>query len=183
MSLRIYLSGSIKKGRTDPRPADSFWTEADEALILSRIAGPVELLNPAKTDIRRNDYFVNYGCDLYLVQTSDVVLVDLRVEKGIGVGAELMFAHLSKRPVIGWLPPNSYYRREFVEDVFGEDLVNWIHPFVFGLCDHVADSLSEACDIIETVTASGGASQNNSKSPDDAIARFLEAYPSFDLNK
>ena len=146
--LRIYLSGSIKKGASDPRSPDHFWTTENEELIRRNAGQPVELLNPSRTDIRRQDFAINFGCDLYLVSMSDVVLVDARREKGIGVGAEMMFAVQSGIPVITWSPPDTHYRRSKVADLFGEDLHNWIHPFVFGLSDHVVDDLDSAMAII-----------------------------------
>jgi hypothetical protein len=143
--MRIYLSGSIRKGNTDPRPDTHFWSERDEQLVRENAGvAEVELLNPAKTSLRRNDFALNFGCDLYLVSISDIVLVDARTEKGIGVGAEMMFAANNGIPVITWAPEDSHYRRKLVPNVFGEDLRNWTHPFIFGLSDYVADSLEQA---------------------------------------
>jgi hypothetical protein len=99
--IRIYLSGSVKKGRDDNRNPSEFWTADDENFIFKKINLEVVLLNPSKSPISRNDYFVNYGCDLYLVESADVVLVDLRGERGIGVGAELMYAQFREKCVVG----------------------------------------------------------------------------------
>jgi hypothetical protein len=154
--LRIYLSGSIRKGDDDPRSDDHFWSEYDESFIRTNMGGvAVELLNPAKTSIRRADYALNFGCDVYLVSISDVVLVDARTEKGIGVGAEMMFAAHRGIPVISWAPPKSHYRREFVSNVLGEDLHDWTHPFVFGLSDYVVDDLAEAVRLIRRRVTEG----------------------------
>ncbi|MEI9414453.1 class I SAM-dependent methyltransferase [Mesorhizobium sp. Cs1321R2N1] len=148
--LRIYLSGSIKKGAADTRSSDHFWTREDEEFIRQNAGRPVELLNPSKTDIRRQDFAMNFGCDLHLVSISDVVLVDARLEKGIGVGAEMMFAVQHGIPVITWSPPDMHYRRLKVADLFGEDLHDWTHPFVFGLSNHVVDDLGSAMAIIRS---------------------------------
>lgn len=148
--LRIYLSGSIRKGAGDPRSPDHFWTRENEEFIRANAGGPVELLNPAKTDIRRQDFALNFGCDLYLVSISDVVLVDARREKGIGVGAEMMFAVQRGIPVITWAPPDTHYRRSRVPDLFGEDLHDWTHPFIFGLSDHIVSDLAEAMALIRS---------------------------------
>ncbi|MBH5392094.1 class I SAM-dependent methyltransferase [Bradyrhizobium diversitatis] len=148
--LRIYLSGSIKKGAGDSRTPDHFWTREDEEFIRANAGRPVELLNPSKADIRRQDFAINFGCDLHLVSISDVVLVDARREKGIGVGAEMMFAIQRGIPVITWSPPDTHYRRSKITDLFGEDLHDWTHPFVFGLSDHVVDDLQEAMTIIQS---------------------------------
>ncbi|PSJ36628.1 methyltransferase domain-containing protein [Allosphingosinicella deserti] len=149
--LRIYLSGSIRKGAGDPRSPDHFWTPDDEEFIRADVGVPVELLNPAKTDIRRQDFALNFGCDLHLVSISDVVLVDARKEKGIGVGAEMMFAAQRGIPIITWAPEDTHYRRRKVADVFGEDLTDWTHPFVFGLSDHVVDELAQATALIRAL--------------------------------
>ena len=108
----------------------------------------MELLNPAKTDIRRQDFALNFGCDLHLVSISDVVLVDARREKGIGIGAEMMFAAQRGIPIVTWAPTDTHYRRSRVADVFGEDLTDWTHPFVFGLSDHVVEELADAVALI-----------------------------------
>ena len=151
--LRIYLSGSIRKGNTDPRPDHHFWSEADEQFVTANAGVPeVELLNPAKTKLRRSDFGLNFGCDLFLVSISNIVLVDARKEKGIGVGAEMMFAAQNGIPVITWAPPESHYRRRFVPNVFGEDLHDWTHPFVFGLSDHVVDDLLAAMELVRAHT-------------------------------
>jgi len=148
-TLRIYLSGSIRKGSADPRSDEHFWSEGDEATIRQGLLGQtVELLNPAKTHLHRNDFALNFGRDLYLVSISDVLLVDARTEKGIGVGAEMMFAVQRGLPVITWSPLQSHYRRKFLSDVYGEDLHNWTHPFIFGLSDYVVDTLDAAVDLI-----------------------------------
>jgi hypothetical protein len=84
----------------------------------------IELTRNAAT-IPPSDVLSNFGCDLYLVGCSDVILVDARTKKGIGIGAEMMFASVKRIPVITWAPRNSHYRKDFIPDVFGEDIVNW----------------------------------------------------------
>jgi len=174
--LSIYLSGSIKKGKSDNRDSEDFWTPAHENLISSLLGESVRLLNPAKTQIRRSDYHANYGCDLAMVEIADYVLVDLRRERGIGVGAELMFAQIKSIPVVGWAPRNSQYRRDFVEDVFGEDLQNWIHPFAFGLCDYLEETLELCCYRLRQLASEAGPTKRT-PSPDAAIAYFRRLYP------
>ena len=136
-----------------------------------------ELLNPAKSNIRRNDYRANYGCDLFLVRKSDVVLVDLRTEKGIGIGAELMFARYEEIPVVGWSPKNSQYRRDKVENVFGEDLVNWVHPFAFGLCDYLEPTLEDACKRILHIARLPSGKSKISPEVESSINYFRDQYP------
>ena len=168
--LRVYLSGSIRKGTEDPRSPDHFWTPEDEEMIRSGIGSPVDLLNPAKADIERQRFDINFGCDLYLVSISDVVLVDARLEKGIGVGAEMMFAAHHDIPVITWAPRETHYRRSSVPGVFGEDLTDWTHPFVFGLSDYVVEELEGAIDLIRAIARGEPLGRNV------AIAEMIERY-------
>lgn len=171
----IYLSGSIKKGARDGRDTEDFWTPENEATILNSIRPEPRLLNPARSRIRRSDYHANYGCDLAMVESSSFVLVDLRRERGIGVGAELMFAQIKAIPVVAWSPLDTQYRRTFVEDVYGEDLHNWIHPFAFGLCDFLEETLEAACDRINSMIRDGG--RKTTPSLDSAVAYFKRLYP------
>ena len=174
--LRIYLSGSIQKGEEDPRSSDYFWTIEHEQNLISKIKAPVSLLNPAKTPIRRNNFYVNYGCDLYLVKSSHIIVADLRKSKGIGVGAELMFANLHNIPVIGWLPPQSDYKREVVRNLNGEDLFDWVHPFAYGMCDKHLNSLDEIGDEINRMISSSDFGKSY-RTPDHSIETFLREYP------
>jgi hypothetical protein len=179
--VRIYLSGSIKKGDGDSRPDDYFWTSQNEQELTSRINHEVELLNPAKTPISRNGFYINYGCDLYLVSISSVVVADLRRSKGIGVGAELMYANLHGIPVIGWLPPDSEYKRDLVKNINGEDLIDWVHPFAFGLCDMRFETLAEIGFELEMMIKTHNFKKSY-RSPQHSIDKFLERYPDFEKN-
>lgn len=53
--LYVYLSGSIRKGSTDSRPAGTFWSDLEEQLIVEGItvADEVRTLNAAKSQLRR----------------------------------------------------------------------------------------------------------------------------------
>jgi hypothetical protein len=170
--LFVYLSGSIKKGNKDGRGDESFWSEDDERRISAGVGIRVEMLNPAKSKIRRSDYYANFGCDLYLVSISDAVLVDARTRKGIGVGAEMMFARFEGIPVITICPPNSNYRRDFLPDVFGEDLSDWIHPFVAGLSDYIVNDIDEGVHLLNELWSSGALERRQSSDVYKAIAYY-----------
>jgi hypothetical protein len=169
--LRIYLSGSVRKGDRDPRPNREFWSEDDENKIIRGVTDAhVVLLNPNKTAIRRKDIRSNFGCDLYLVSTSHVILVDARSKKGVGIGAEMMFATLRSIPVISWVPQNSHYRKDRLPNVFGEDLVDWIHPFIHGLSDYIVDDLDQVIALLNRYVEDGCLPIK--KDPEAAIAYF-----------
>lgn len=172
MTYRVYLCGSIRKGASDSRPDDYFWTEDDETYIRRNVSFDLDLLNPAKSKIDRNDVFLNYGCDLSLVQSSSVILADLRREKGIGIGAELMFARFHGIPVVAYLPPHSHYHRELISDIAGQDVTEWIHPFVYGLCDYMEPNLESICNTLNDILPSVPSLRKVAPSTDEAIAYY-----------
>ncbi len=144
-TIKIYLCGSIPKGKEDESKS-YYWGPKEERAILTAF-GPewkVQLFNPATVGLDRSDAFSNFGGDMYLVRASDFIFVDARDKRGIGIGGEMFAAKYFSKPVVCLLPKGSHYRRDFVEDLCGENVANWIHPFITGLSDFVAESIPEA---------------------------------------
>lgn len=178
-SINIYMCGSIKKGDDDVRGDDYFWSE-QEQLILQEIVGSSSmLLNPAYSPISRADPLTNFGCDVFLVAASQAVVVDLRRAKGIGVGAEMMLARQMGIPVVGWLPSSSPYRKAVVTNVFGEDLRDWVHPFVAALCVEWHDTLELVGIHAKELALRYSAAPKPPGFLHDTIANFRQRYPEF----
>ncbi|MGH1414807.1 MAG: hypothetical protein ACRBB0_15065 [Pelagimonas sp.] len=175
--IKIYLSGSIRKGEEDSRSDDHFWTDFDVEVVRNGIEASVEILNPAMTKIDRNDTRLNFGCDLYLVSISDLILVDLRKKKGIGVGAELMFADQMKIPTFGVLGSRSEYKRTTLTNLSGQNIQDWTHPFAEGLCDELCVDVDAACDRINTFTRSSEISAAYKEKSKASIRYFHGAAP------
>jgi len=142
--IAIYLAGSIKRGLSDMKET-TYWTTADENSIIDSfgIDYSIELLNPATFIVDRRDSFATFGADMYLIGKSDFLFMDARDKKGIGVGAEMMAAKYFKIPVVCLCPVGSHYRKHLLPNVYGVDLHNWMHPFVAGLSDFVADTIAD----------------------------------------
>ena len=142
--IAIYLSGSIKKGKEDF--SDSiYWNDNEVEFIKNNLYGCiVEVINPATANISRVNPLENFGGDLYLVKRSDFLIADLREKRGIGVGSEMTVAKYYRIPIISICPCETYYRRSKLENVCGEDLYDWTHPFVLGLSDQIVDTLEQA---------------------------------------
>lgn len=144
-TIKVYLCGSIKKGKHDNEKEHS-WGEKEEKEILFSF-GPefnIQLLNPATIGIKRNDSFSNFGADVYLVKNSDFILVDARNKRGIGVGGEMAIAKYYSIPVVSLCPQETDYRKSYVEDLCGENVRDWVHPFIIGLSDFIADDINAA---------------------------------------
>lgn len=141
--MRIYLCGGIKKTVNDGK---IIWSEEDKETI-RKVLGKVELMDPQRNP-ERADYLAAFGCDLNDVKKADIVMVDARQKRGVGIGAEMMIAKTMGKPVVSVVPRNSHYRKD-VLDHLREIIENWEHPFIFGLSDKVADTVEEAAQWVK----------------------------------
>lgn len=136
--ISIYLAGSIKKGHE--KADESFWTDQD-MLFLKKSLGEfdVSFLNPAFRSDNLSDQRSVFGRDMTQVFCSDVVFVDARDRRGLGVGAEMMWAKSHKIPVVTLAPKDSHYNKSKTTllDVAVED---WVHPFVESLSDAIVEN-------------------------------------------
>lgn len=146
--IAIYLAGSIKKGHeTDP----FYWTDADLAVIKDNLNKfEISFLNPAFRTDDLSDQFSVFGRDMLQVCSSNVVFVDARDRRGLGVGAEMMWAKMHKIPVITLAPRNTHYRRDLTT-ILGVSVPNFVHPFVEALSDKIVDNLIEGSEWIATM--------------------------------
>lgn len=63
------------------------------------------------------------------VFSSNIVFVDARDRRGLGVGAEMMWAKVNKIPVVTWAPRNSHYHKDQTT-ILGVTVANFIHPLI-----------------------------------------------------
>ncbi len=145
--IAIYLAGSIKKGHENPN--ESFWTEEDIQLLRATLKQyDVAFLNPAfRTDDLSDNHSI-FGRDMLQVFSSHVVFVDARDRRGLGVGAEMMWAKLNRIPVLAWAPKNSHYCKSQTT-ILGVVVNDFIHPFVEALSDQIVENLAEGASWIE----------------------------------
>jgi hypothetical protein len=171
-TLSIYMCGSIKKGDSDMREKECFWMPEDEVELRSKLkVEELLLLNPAKSGVSRGDAVATFGSDLHFIQSSDFVLADARREKGIGIGAELMFAAQVGIPTITICPRNSFYRKDFIANVLGHDLHDWIHPFIVTLSSVIVETLDQAIDVLNDYCKTGIYNDPRPK-PSECIRRY-----------
>lgn len=139
--ISIYLAGSIKKEheRTD----ESYWTDSDMLFLRKNLPEyEISFLNPAFRSDDLSDQRSVFGRDMTQVFCSDVVFVDARERRGLGVGAEMMWAKFHKIPIVTLAPTDSHYNKSKTTllDVAVE---NWVHPFVESLSDAIVENLSD----------------------------------------
>lgn len=139
--IAIYLAGSIKKGHE--RAEESYWTDEDMLFLRKSLAEyEVSFLNPAFRTDNLSDQRSVFGRDMTQVFCSDVVFVDARDRRGLGVGAEMMWAKFHKIPIVTLAPKDSHYNKTKTM-LLGVPVVNWVHPFVESLSDAIVENLAE----------------------------------------
>ncbi|MBS0615807.1 MAG: hypothetical protein JSR58_04565 [Verrucomicrobia bacterium] len=140
-SVAIYLAGSIKKAHE--KSDDTYWTEVEMTEITHSLKPlQVTFLNPAFRTDDLSDQRSVFGRDMMQVFTSDVVFVDARDRRGLGVGAEMMWAKLNRIPVVTWAPRDSHYVKSRTT-ILGASVENWVHPFVESLSDRIVETVVE----------------------------------------
>ena len=151
----VYLAGKIKKTPiSDIAASSDFGWSAKEIAEVNEGLGPYRLigLNPAERIDDIKDYVAVYGKDLLMVLVSDAILVDARVNCGMGIGAEMATASAQGIPVIATIPPGSVYH-QFDSVVCGQHLPEYKHPFAWTLADKVVpDFVSMGKYMFETMT-------------------------------
>lgn len=108
----------------------------------------VIFLNPAFRMDNLADQLSVFGRDMTQVFCSHVVFVDARDRRGLGVGAEMMWAKINNIPVVTWSPKDSHYNKTKTT-ILGVEIDHFIHPFVYGLSDRVVTTLEEGALWIE----------------------------------
>lgn len=170
--VSIYLAGKIHKGHEEPNEAH--WTEADlEELEQELAPAQVAFLNPAQRGDDLNDAIGLFGRDMMQVFCSDVVLVDARDRRGLGVGSEMMWAKMHHIPVVTLAPPETHYRRTNAH-LLGQPVSDYVHPFVHGLSDAIASDLAGAASWIRTNVCAPGQTIKGPQFIRDAMEYYRE---------
>ena len=145
MKLSIYFAGAIQK---EHEKNDSYWSDEDFKQLRTFL-NPHELqvLNPAVRTDDLSDELSVFGRDMTQIYLSDLVFVDARHRRGLGVGAEMMWAKVLGKPVVILAPKESHYRKANAM-LLGQPVGDYIHPFVESLSDCIAGSLQEGAEWI-----------------------------------
>lgn len=139
--LAIYLAGNIQKGHE--KESAVFWTQEDREIISKGLAPVVvSFLNPALRTDDLSDQKSVFGRDMMQIYCANVIFVDARERRGLGVGAEMMWAKINRIPVLTLASQNSHYRKKEVL-LLGVKVKDWVHPFVESLSDAIVEDVKE----------------------------------------
>lgn len=178
--VAIYLAGNIKKGHEENE--QDFWGETELKKITTVLAPiHVDFLHPAIRNDDLSDPKSSFGRDITQVYCSHVVFVDARERRGLGVGAEMLWAKMNKIPVVTLCPPETHYRKSQAE-ILNTTVCNWVHPFIGSLSDRIVTTVEEGAQWIHLFIVRKE-SKLKIKGPDfikDAMAYYRKTQ--FDLD-
>lgn len=147
-NIAIYLAGKIQKAHEAPN--ERYWSENDISM-LSNTLRPYQLhaLNPAIRADNLEDQKSVFGRDMVQVYSSDFVFVDARDRRGLGVGAEMMWAKVNSIPVVTLAPQETHYVKSNTS-LLGVDVKGWVHPFIYSLSDYICESVEDGANWIKS---------------------------------
>lgn len=176
--ISIYLAGKIQKAHEFPN--ETYWTETDQQVLRQSLAPhQVHFLNPAIRTDDLSDQRSVFGRDMIQVFSADAVFVDARDRRGLGVGAEMMWAKMNRIPVLALSPLGSHYHKQSTS-LLGVEVESWIHPFIEGLSDLIVESLEEAAMWLVTALGDSPPHVKGSDWIHEAMQYYLEAQFSSD---
>jgi len=166
----ICLIGSIPKGDSE-RKSWIDWKEKYKKAL--GVLGEVDFTDG---DVWRDETrpMELVGHDAYLVQSSDLVVVNAESKLGAGTAQEMVIAKYYERPLIAVLPKDTHHRRSNVE-FDGTKIDDWMHPFLVVVSDLIVEKLDEAIPWIRELREDSSAKQiKDIKIIDQAIQKFKE---------
>ena len=176
--ITIYLAGKIQKAHENSN--EVYWTQEYQDSIRAALdAYNVFFLDPA---VRSDDLSIQksvFGRDMVQVFSADVVFVDARERRGLGVGAEMMWAKINRIPVVTLAPVESHYHKHNTS-LLGVEVTSWIHPFVENLSDKIVESVSDGAMWIEEIMQGGLSTIKGPESIQEAMQYYMETQFPFD---
>jgi GTP:adenosylcobinamide-phosphate guanylyltransferase len=138
--MKIMLLGSLPKG-DEARKSFVDWKKEYIEKLTSSIPGAKIIHGDKISDSVGPELVV--GHDLWLLKGADILIVNAKSKVGAGTAQEMVLAKYFKKPVISVIPKDSHHRRSNV--VFdGENVEEWIHPFLFVSSDLIVENIDEA---------------------------------------
>ncbi|MCP5509284.1 MAG: hypothetical protein H7A39_02610 [Chlamydiales bacterium] len=175
--VAFYLAGSIQKGHEQN---ESEWTNAHmEHLKTGLSPHEVYFLNPAERKDDLSDALSVFGRDMTQVFLSDIVLVDARHRRGLGVGTEMLWAKLHHKPLLTWAPTDTHYHKKN-SSLLGQPIADYTHPFVYSLTDLVFETLDDAIEWVKAYVNDEISQVKDLSSVQEAMYHYRQAQYSKD---
>ncbi len=147
----IYLAGKVPKSDEELKNYRD-WRKDFEAIVKKASASEIICLDPSRVHFDISDIYGIFGRDVYLIKSSDFVVVDARGRIGPGTAQEMLIAKYFMKPVITILPRNSHYWKD--TKIRDKGAKAWMNPFIAATSDAIAETVEEAAKMV-------GCSANN----------------------
>lgn len=170
MPFKIVLLGSVPKGDKERESWPDWKSEYKQAFSII----PDTEFADGDEWRRENLPFETVGHDSFIIKSADAVVVNAQVKLGAGTAQEMVIAKYFSRPLVAVLPKDTHHRRSNV--VFeGENIKDWIHPFILNFSDVVCQNLEEAAEWLKDYQANpAGKSIKDITIIDQAIAAYQQ---------
>jgi hypothetical protein len=176
--ITIYLAGGIKKGHEVNK--GYFWSETEITTLQENLKPyKVSFLNPAQRQDNLSDQFSVFGRDMLQVFSASVVFVDAREKRGIGVGAEMMWAKYHKIPVVTYAPKDTYYHLS-TTTILDVEVHNWVHPFVESLSDCIVETIADGAEWIKKMLFENSQEMKGLEYVEGAMHHYIETQLQLD---
>ncbi|MDP2630129.1 MAG: hypothetical protein Q8P56_01855 [Candidatus Uhrbacteria bacterium] len=149
--MKIYLAGSVPKGDEEEKTFDNWRGRYRDALEEMFEA---ECVDPYDRNLDEKDFLLVVGKDCAEIQESALMIVNAEEKLGAGTAQELVIAKYFKKPVVTVLPKDTPHRRTNI--LFrGQQIDDWIHPFIFAFSDFIIEDITEMYGIKDKIFDTG----------------------------
>lgn len=148
-NIKVYIAGKVS-------PQSVFGTHAWRDKFcedLSKKSGHnIINLDPTKSSpdffLNEKDYKLIVGRDCFMINSADLVIVNLTDDISVGGSQEMLIAKHFKKPLIGIAPIDGKFNKK-EKEILGRKYKDYIDPFVNISCDRVVENIDELAKLIK----------------------------------
>ncbi len=146
--IKVYLAGKVSPN--SPHVGES-WREEYCGILSDRTGLDIQNLNPSRGtatyEVDEGDPRAVFGRDCFMIQQSDVVIVNLTDDISVGGSQEMLIAKYFSKPLLGIAPVDGKFRKTEAE-IRGRKYADYVHPFVKLPCDAILDDIEAVGDYL-----------------------------------
>ncbi len=174
--LKVYVAGKVSPnsvfGRHD-------WRGGFCAKLAELSGLEIVNLDPTQSrgdfDLDENDAKLILGRDCFMINSADLVIVNLTDDISVGGSQEMLIAKYYCKPLVGIAPKGGKFNKTETE-IRGKMFRDWVHPFVAVPCDVVVEDIEGAAEYIKSFSARAAELVKDISILDKASAYYLEQH-------
>jgi len=148
--LKLYIAGKVNPesvfGTHNWR--DNFCKEISE-----KSGYEIINLDPTKSsdnfELNEKDDQLIYGRDCFMIQSADLVIVNLTDDISVGGSQEMLIAKYFGKPLIGLAPKGCKFNVA-EKIIYGNKYNDYVNPFISIPCDEVVENIDEIVEVLKT---------------------------------